>query len=61
MQRQTADFSRLPLFLESILEELDELKEDKAEWCSGVGTQVDELESDHGVTITRGRSARSFV
>ena len=61
MQRQTADFSRLPLILESILKELDELKEDQAEWCSGVSTQVDELESDHGITITRGRSARSFA
>ena len=29
MQRQTANFSRLPLILESILEELDEPKEDR--------------------------------
>ena len=29
-QRQTADFSRLPLILESILKELEELKKDKA-------------------------------
>ena len=49
------------MVLESILKELEELKEDKAEWCSGVSTQVDKLESDHGITITRGRSARSFV
>ena len=61
MQRQSADFSRLPLIIESILKELDELKEDKAEWCSGVSSQVEELENDHGITITRGRSVRSFV
>ena len=59
MQRQTADFSRLPMILESILKELKQLKEDKAEWCSEVSTQVDKLESDH--EITRGRSARSCV
>ena len=56
MQRQTADFSRLPLILESILKELEELKQDKPEWCSGMGTQVDKLESDHGITITIGCS-----
>ena len=49
MQRQTTDFSRLPLILESILKELEELKEDKTEWCSGVSTQVDKLESEHGI------------
>ena len=58
MQRQTVDFSRLPLILEGILKEVEELKEDKAEWCSGVSTQV---ESDHGITITRGHSVCSFV
>ena len=30
MQRQTVDFSRLPLILKSILKELEELKEDKS-------------------------------
>ena len=61
MQRQIADFSRLPMILESILKELEQLKGDKAEWCSEVSTQVDKLESDHEITITRGRSARSCV
>ena len=49
------------MILESILKELEELKQDKPEWCFGVSTQVDKLESDHGITITRGCSARSLV
>ena len=61
MQRQTADFSRPPMILESILKELEQLKEDKAEWCSEVSTQVDKLESDHKITITRGRSACNCI
>ena len=49
------------MILESLLKELEELKQDKPKWYSGVGTQVDKLESDHGITITRGCSARSLV
>ena len=60
MQRQTADFSR-PVVLESILKELEQLKEDRAEWCSEVSTQVDKLKTDQEITITRGRSAHSCV
>ena len=44
MQRQAADFSRLPIILESILKELHHLKEDEAEWCSAVTTLVENLE-----------------
>ena len=40
MQRETADFSRLPVVLESILKELEQVKEDEAEWCSEVITLV---------------------
>ena len=47
------------MILESNLKELKQLKEDKAEWCSEVSTQVDKLESDH--EFTKGRSARSCV
>ena len=61
MQKHTADISRLPLILESILKEEDELKDENAEWCSVVSTQVDMLDSDHEITITRGRSVRGFV
>ena len=61
MQRQTTDFSRQPVVLKSIVNELEQLKEDKAEWCSEVSTQVDKLESNHEITITRGRSAHSCV
>ncbi|KAI6654448.1 hypothetical protein LOD99_844 [Oopsacas minuta] len=61
MQRQTADFSRLPLILKSIIKALEELKEEKADWCSRMLTQVDQLEIDHGIMITMSRSARSFV
>ena len=58
-KRQAADFSRLPIILESILKELHHLKEDEAEWCSAVTTLVENLESDHEITITRGFSVRS--
>ena len=61
MQRQTADFSRLPLILDSILKELEQLKGDKADWCSEVSSQIDKLESNHGITISSGRPARSSV
>ncbi|KAI6658235.1 hypothetical protein LOD99_15504 [Oopsacas minuta] len=61
MQGQTADFSRLPLILKSIIKALEELKEEKADWCSRMLTQVDQLEIDHGMMITMSRSARSFV
>ena len=49
------------MILESILKELEQLKEDTAEWCSEVSTQVDILETDHEITITRHCSVRSCV
>ena len=61
MQRETADFSRLPVVLESILKELEQLKEDEAEWCSEVITLVDKLENVHEITVTSGHLARSCV
>ena len=61
MQRETADFSRLPVVLESILRELEQLKEDEAEWCSEVITLVDKLENVHEITVTSGHLARSCV
>ena len=41
------------------VKELHHLKEDEAEWCSAVTTLVENLESDHEITITRGLSVRS--
>ena len=61
MQRETADFSRLPVILESILKELEQLKEDEAEWCSEVITLVDKLENVHEITVTSGHLACSCV
>lgn len=61
MQRQTADFSRLPLILDSILKELEQLKGDKADWCSEVSSQIDKLEINHRIMISSGCSARSCV
>ena len=61
MQRETADFSRLPVVLESILKELEQLKEDEAEWCSEVITLVDKLENVHEITVTSGHLAHSCV
>ena len=34
MQKKTADFSTLPSFLESILEEIKSLKREDSKWCS---------------------------
>ncbi len=34
MQKKTADFSRLKIFLDSVLDELKSLKDEKADWCS---------------------------
>ena len=43
MQRKATDFSQLPVILESIVSELNQLKRDDAEWCSQVTACVNKL------------------
>ena len=60
MQRQTTDFSKQPLILDSILKELEQLKT-KGRRGSVVHQcehSVDKLETDHGIKIGRSRPAR---
>ena len=64
MQWKATDFSKLPIVLQSITEEIKHLKDEKAEWCTLVETTV-ELLSEHNITLmhisTRGRHATTMV
>ena len=51
MQRKAADFSRLPVMIESVEEELQLLKEDRAEWWTEVKSLVESLEKEHEISI----------
>ena len=51
LHRKATDFSRLPIILESILAELNHLKNDGAEWCSLVETTVSMLVTEHNITL----------
>ena len=61
MQRKTADFSRLQIFLKSTMDELKSLKEEKAEWCSLTNSALKLLEEKFSINIGRHNigSARS--
>ena len=61
MQRKTADFSRLQIFLKSTMDELKSLKEEKAEWCSLTNSALKLLEEKFAINIGRHNigSARS--
>ena len=58
MQRQAADFSRLPLMIDSIQKELKLLIQDGACWCSEVTSTVLKLEEDYGIIVNRGARTR---
>ncbi len=51
MQRKATDFSKLPIVLQSITEEIKHLKDEKAEWCTLVETTVEMLSSEHDITL----------
>ena len=53
MQRKATDFSKLPVILESIVSELNQLKRDDAEWCSQVTACVNKLANEQGINLTR--------
>lgn len=46
LQKKTADFSRLHVFLQSMLDELKSLKGESAEWCSKTKNALDVLQED---------------
>ena len=52
MQRKTADFSRLKMMLDSVLEQLTSLKLDSAEWCSEVDKTVETLLTIYDIVIS---------
>ena len=41
IQRKATDFSKLPIVLQSTIEEIKHLKDEKAEWCTLVETTVE--------------------
>jgi hypothetical protein len=51
MQRKTADFSRLKIILDSVLDQLKSLKLSDAEWCSDVEKTVATLQTEHDIII----------
>ena len=51
MQRKATDFSKLPVILESIVSELNQLKRDDAEWCSQVTVSVNKLANNKASTL----------
>ena len=51
MQKKAADFSRLPIILEGIIGELNDLKKDGAEWCNQVKAAISKLTNEHGILI----------
>ena len=53
MQRKATDFSKLPVILENIVSELNQLKRDDAEWCSQVTACVNKLANEQGIDLTR--------
>lgn len=65
MQKKTADFSRLQIILESVLDQIKSLKEDNAIWCSEVERAVSSLQDNYDITVgtvvgvTRGASSFS--
>ena len=53
MQTKTADFSKLPDFLQSVLDELESLKLQNAQWCSDTKSLIVSLEQKHSIIVTK--------
>ncbi len=51
MQRKVADFSKLPIILRSIVDEIKHLKDPGSEWCSIVESTVEMLETEHSISV----------
>ncbi len=63
MQRKTSDFSKLPIVLSSIIQQLVSLKEPGTDWCNDADEAISNLEKEHGITVkaTIGITRNSFA
>lgn len=63
MQRKVSDFSKLPIILESICSELEDLKREHAEWCSVLKTTITKLHTDYSIELIQAptRRAQAFT
>ncbi len=63
MQRKTSDFSKLPIVLSSIIQQLVSLKEPGTDWCNDADEAISNLEKEHGNTVkaTIGITRNSFA
>lgn len=52
IQRKSADFTRLSVFVSNIIEELKLLKAGNANWCSDAASLQAILEEDHCIAVT---------
>ena len=52
MQRNAADFSKLPIVLKSTLDQLKFLKECEADWSSSAQLAISDMETKHRITIS---------
>ena len=51
MQRNTSDFSKLPIMLSSIVHQLTSLKEPGTDWCIDADKAISNLEKEHGIAV----------
>ena len=61
MQQKATNFSRLPISLEGILSELNELKKEGAQCCTQIKTTIAKLTTEHGITIRHGSTRTGSV
>ena len=61
MQKKTADFSRLQVFLQSTVDELKNLKDEKADWCSSTELALVRLQKEFNIEIGRHHSRSRFM
>ena len=61
MQKKTADFSRLQVFLQSTVNELKNLKDEKADWCSSTEWALVRLQKEFNIEIGRHHSRSRFM
>ena len=55
MQKEIADFSKLPFMLKSTLNHLNSIRVSDASWCIAAGTAISNFETKHGITIKGSR------
>ena len=65
MQRKIIDFSKMPSFVNILLDELKSLNSEESEWCSTVQSTIIKLEEEYDIVVSaqshgsaRSKSAR---